>query len=156
MTGISPPNIDELILKLEANGYHFLRFEAACEDPCLPVDVEWNYKDLVHVGYVHSHMSRQFVFTAPNIYTTIDLQKVLGVTVPQSGVFYVTADNRIVVHTTLFLYVIFVEIRSDQTGEMTTLTQTRYGVGSRPAFSSCSCAPDPLRHPAELVALHPG
>ena len=110
------PNIDELIL---AGGERlsFSALRSRLRDPCLPVDVEWNYKDLVHVGYVHSHMSRQFVFTAPNIYTTIDLQKVLGVTVPQSGVFYVTADNRIVVHTTLFLYVIFVEIRSDQTGE---------------------------------------
>ena len=39
------PNINELVRKLEACGYKFLRFENNCDDECLPVDVEWNYKD---------------------------------------------------------------------------------------------------------------
>ena len=125
------PNLDELVQKMEACGYRFLQFDIACEDPCLPVDVEWNYKDLVHVGHVHSHMSRQFFYTGQNIYTTIDLQKFLGFTLPQSGVFYVTDDNRIVVHTTLFFYVIFVEIRSELVGDLTTRTTTNYAVGTR-------------------------
>lgn len=125
------PNLDELVQKMETNGFRFLRFDITCEDPCLPVDVEWNYKDLVHVGHVHWHMSRQFFYTGQNIYTTIDLQKFLGITLPQSGVFYVTDDNRIVVHTTLFFYVIFVEIRSELVGDLTTRTSTRYAVGTR-------------------------
>jgi hypothetical protein len=128
------PNIDELVRKLEICGYKFLRFEINCDDECLPVDVEWNYKDLVHVGFVHSHMSRQFLYTGKNIYTTIDLQKFLGITLPQSGVFYVTDDNRIVVHTTLFFYVIFVEIHSEKIGEMLTRTETHYAVGARSWF----------------------
>lgn len=128
------PNIDELVRKLEACGYKFLRFENNCDDECLPVDVEWNYKDLVHVGFIHSHMSRQFLYTGKNIYTTIDLQNFLGITIPQSSVFYVTDDNRIIVHTTLFLYVIFIEIHSEKIGEMLTRTETLYAVGARSWF----------------------
>lgn len=125
------PSLNDLVKKMEAGGYRFMRFEIACEDPCLPVDVEWNYKDLVHVGHVHSHMSRQFFYIGENIYTTIDLQKFLGITLPQSGVFYVTDDNRIVVHTTLFFYVIFVEIRYELVGDLQTCTTTNYAVGTR-------------------------
>ena len=130
------PNIDELVRKLEACGFKFQRFENSCVDPCLPVDVEWNYKDIVHVGFVHSHMSRQFLYIGQNIYTTIDLQNFLGTILPQSGAFYVTDDNRIIVHTTLFFYVIFVEIKVEQIADLQTRSETRYAVGSRSRFLS--------------------
>ena len=67
------PNIDELILP-EANGYHFLRFEAACDPVCRSTS-NGTTRILFTWAMSISHMSRQFVFTAPNIYTTIDLQK---------------------------------------------------------------------------------
>ncbi|MEX2450115.1 MAG: Rieske 2Fe-2S domain-containing protein [Rhodospirillales bacterium] len=125
------PSFDDLVKKMEMNGYKFLHFENSCEDPCLPIDVEWNYKDLVHVGYVHSHMHRQFFYIGENIYTSIDLQKIFGLTLPQSCVFYVTEDNKIVIQTTLFYLIVFVEIGSKQIGEMQTLTRSRYAVGAR-------------------------
>src|ERR1051325_4375053 len=95
------PDIDEVVQKMEAAGFHFNRFETAVDDPCLPSDVEWNYKDLVHVGFVHSHMSRQFIFIGRNIYTTFDLQRFLGLTLPESASFYVNHEHRILVNTTL-------------------------------------------------------
>ena len=105
------PNIDELILKLEANGYHFLRFEAACgslsagrrrmelQGSCSRGLCPFAYVAAVRFhGAEYLHHDRSAEGARCN-----------GASV---GVFYVTADNRIVVHTTLFLYVIFVEIRS--------------------------------------------
>lgn len=123
--------LDEVVAKLEPEGFRFNRFELTVDDPCRPVDVEWNYKDMVHVGYVHSHMSRKFMYIGKSAYTTFDLQKFLGMTIPQSAAFYVTHDNRIVVNTTLFFYVILVEIRSEAAGAMLTRTTTRYAVGAR-------------------------
>ena len=76
-------------------------------------------------------MSRHFFYTGKNIYTTIDLQRFMGLTIPQSVVFYTTEDNCIVAHTTLFFFIVFVEVRYDRIGEMTTRTQTRYAVGTR-------------------------
>ena len=125
------PNLDEVVSKMEAEGFRFSRFQLAAEDPCLPVDVEWNYKDMVHVGFVHSHMARKFMYIGKDAYTTFDLQKVLGITIPQSAAFYVTHDNRIIVNTVLFLYVIIVEIHPVLAGEMLTRTMTRYAIGAR-------------------------
>lgn len=125
------PNLDEVVAKLESEGFRFRRFKLEVDDPCRPVDVEWNYKDMVHVGYVHSHMSRQFMYIGKNAYTSFDLQKVLGITIPQSASFYVTHDNRIVVNTVLFLYVIIVEIRYEAIGDLLTRTSTHYAIGAR-------------------------
>lgn len=125
------PDFDELVRRTEESGYRFSYLTLSCEDHCLPIDVEWNYKDLAHVAHVHSHMTRHFFFTGENIYTTIDLQKLFGVTIPQSVVSYSTEDNRIIHQTTLFLFVIYVEIRYDSVGHMRTETTTRYAVGYR-------------------------
>lgn len=125
------PNIDGLVKKMQMVGYRFVHWEFSCEDLCLPTDVEWNYKDLVHVNHVHSHMSRHFFFTGKNIYTTIDLQKFMGVTIPQSAVFYTTEENRLIAHTTLFFFLIFVEVQFEQIGKMKTRTRTSYAVGTR-------------------------
>lgn len=124
-------NLDEVVSKMETEGFRFTKFELVAEDSCLPVDVEWNYKDMVHVGFVHSHMSRKFMYIGKDAYTTFDLQKVLGITIPQSAAFYVTHDNRIIVNTVLFLYVVIVEIVSEAAGDMLTRTTTRYAVGAR-------------------------
>ncbi len=128
------PNLDEIVAKLEDEGFRFSRLKLEVEDPCRPVDVEWNYKDMVHVAHVHSHMSRQFMYIGKSAYTSFDLQKILGITIPQSASFYVTHDNRIIVNTVLFFYVIIVEIRYEAIDDLLTRTSTRYAIGARSAF----------------------
>ena len=125
------PNLDEIVAKLEVEGFRFSRLKLEVEDPCRPIDVEWNYKDMVHVGHIHSHMSRQFMYIGKSAYTSFDLQKILGITIPQSASFYVTHDNRIIVNTVLFLYVIIVEIRYEAIGDLQTRTSTSYAIGAR-------------------------
>ena len=125
------PDLNNLVSRLQRSGYKFSSFELSCEDPCDPIDVEWNYKDMVHVSFVHSHMSREFTFIGENSYTTLDLQRVLGLDIPQSTSFYTTEDNALIAHTSLFLFIVIVEVRFESVGELLTRTTTRYSLGSK-------------------------
>lgn len=125
------PSIRTLVRKMAGHGYQFTQFELSCEDNCLPIDVEWNYKDMVHVPFVHSHMDREFIHIGRNIYTTLDFRKFLGVSFPQSVTFYTTRENTIVAHTTLLFFIILVEVSFTKVGELTTLTTTKYAVGTQ-------------------------
>ena len=129
------PNLEELVERLSLHGYQFMQFEIECVDPCEPVDVEWNYKDVAHVSFVHSHMYREFVYVGENLYTTFDFQKILGITIPQSAAFYSTADNRLIAQSTLLTLVIIVEVSHHKIGDFETRTLTRYGVGTNSFLS---------------------
>ena len=102
------PEFKTLIKRFQNHGFVFSEFSLECEDPCLPIDVEWNYKDLSHVRFVHSHMAREYSYVGNDAYNTFDLQKVMGITVPQSTAFYSTDDNKLIAHTTLFFIIILV------------------------------------------------
>jgi hypothetical protein len=125
------PDFETLVRRLERSGYRFSGFVQDCEDPCEPVDVEWNYKDMVHVSFVHSHMWREFTLIGENNYTTLDLQRVAGIDIPQSTSFYTTVDGALIAHTTLFLFIVLVEVRFELLGPLRTRTTTRYAVGSK-------------------------
>jgi len=126
------PNFENLVQKFKKHGFHFSEFKLACEDPCLPVDTEWNYKDIAHVSFLHSHAIREFTYIGNNVYNTLDIQKVMGITIPQSTTFYSTAeDNKLISHTTLFFGVIMVEVSYELVGELKTRTITRYAIGSK-------------------------
>ena len=100
----------------------------------MPIDVEWNYKDISHVRFVHSHMAREYTYVDSDAYYTFDLQKVMGITVPQSTAFYSTEDNKLIAHTTLFFIIILVEVSFFKIAELQTRTITRYAVGSKSLF----------------------
>jgi len=141
------PDLETVVEGLQRSGYKFSRFEWGCEDACDPVDVEWNYKDMVHVPFVHSHMQREFTFIGDHSYTTLDLQRVFGIEVPQSTSFYTTADGALMAHTTLLVYVILIEVGFESVGELKTRTTTRYAVGSKVPGAG-------LLHPIIRSALH--
>lgn len=125
------PDLDTLAQRLQKQGYRFTQFELVARDPCHPVDVEWNYKDIAHVPYVHSHMWREFTYIGSNCYSTLDLQRLFGISIPQSTAFFVTEDNRLIAQTALFLFIILVEVRFEHVGELETRTVTRYAVGAK-------------------------
>ena len=125
------PDLDTLVEKLQNHGYRFTWLDVVAQDSCDLVDVEWNYKDIAHVPYVHSHMWREFTYIGSNCYSTLDRQSLFGISIPQSTTFFVTEDNRLIAQTTLFLFIILVEVRFEQTGELEVKTVTRYAVGAR-------------------------
>jgi hypothetical protein len=123
------PSFDRLVHRLENHGYRFMKFEISTIDPCLPVDVEWNYKDIAHVEHLHSHIWREFTYVGGNTYSTLDLRNLFGISIPQSTTFYATEDNRLIAQSTLFLYIILVEVSIEQFSETEAKTSTRYAVG---------------------------
>ena len=129
------PKFDSIVENLEKHGYRFTHDEVSWEDPCLPIDVEWNYKDMTHVEFVHSgqwlKLWREFVYIGENTYTTLDLRNVFGLSVPQSTTFYSTKDNRLIAHTSLFFFVILVEVKFEATGDFGTKTTTRHAIGAK-------------------------
>jgi len=125
------PSFESLIQKFKKHGFHFSEFMLKCEDSCLPVDTEWNYKDIAHVSFLHGHAIREFTYIGNNVYNTLDIQKVMGITIPQSTAFYSTSENKLVSHTTLFFGIILVEVSFQPIGELKTQTTTRYAIGSK-------------------------
>ena len=126
------PSFETLIQKFKNHGFHFTQFMNECEDPCLPIDAEWNLKDIAHVPFLHHHAIREFTYISNNVYTTLDFQKVMGITIPQSTLFYSDVeDNKTITHTTLFFGVILIETSFQPIGELKTRTIVRYAIGSK-------------------------
>ena len=126
------PSFENLVQKFKNHGFYFSEFKLQCDDPCLPVDTEWNYKDIAHVSFMHDHAIREFTYIGNNVYNTLDIQKVMGITIPQSTTFYSTdGDNKLISHTTLFFGVVLVEVSYQPVGELKTRTTTRYAIGSK-------------------------
>ena len=126
------PSFRNLIEKFKNHGFYFSEFKLQCEDPCLPVDTEWNYKDIAHVSFLHDHAIREFTYIGNNVYNTLDIQKVMGITIPQSTTFYSTEkDNKLISHTTLFFGIVLVEVSYELVGELKTRTTTSYAIGSK-------------------------
>ncbi len=122
-------SFDSMVRRIEKQGYRFSQFETSTIDPCHSIDVEWNYKDIAHVEHIHSHVAREFTFVGENSYTTLDFQNLFGISIPQSTAFYSTEDNRLIAHTTLFLYIILVEVSFEQLDDDSAKTTTRYAIG---------------------------
>ncbi len=126
------PSYEALIRRFKNHGFHFSEFVLKCEDPCLPVDAEWNYKDIAHVSFLHHHAIREHTYISNNVYGSLDVQKVLGITIPQSTIFYsCVEDNKTITHTTLFFGIILVETSFQSIGKFKTLAVTRYAIGSK-------------------------
>ena len=126
------PSFETLIQKFKNHGFHFTQFMNECEDSCLPVDAEWNLKDIAHVPFMHHHAIREFTYIGNNVYNTLDIQKVMGITIPQSTIFYsCVEDNKTITHTTLFFGVILIETSFQPIGELKTRTIARYAIGSK-------------------------
>ena len=126
------PSFNTLVQKFKNHGFHFTQFMNECEDPCLPIDAEWNLKDIAHVPFLHHHAIREFTYISNNVYTTLDFQKVMGITIPQSTLFYSDVeDNKTITHTTLFFGVILIETSFQPIGELKTRTIARYAIGSK-------------------------
>lgn len=126
------PSFETLVQKFKNHGFHFSEFMLKCDDSCLPIDTEWNYKDLAHVPFMHTHAIREFTYIGNNVYNTLDIQKVMGITIPQSTTFYSTAeDNKLISHTTLFFGIVLVEVSFQLIEELKTRTITRYAIGSK-------------------------
>ena len=56
------PSFETLIQKFKNHGFHFSEFMLQCDDSCLPIDIEWNYKDIAHVPFLHNHAIREFTY----------------------------------------------------------------------------------------------
>ena len=126
------PDFDTLIEKFKNHGFHFTQFINECEDPCPPIDAEWNLKDIAHVPFLHHHATREFTYISNNVYTTLDFQKVLGITIPQSTLFYSdVTNNKTIAHTTLFFGVILIETSFYPIEEYKSRTMVRYAIGSK-------------------------
>ena len=126
------PSFEALVQKFKNHGFYFSEFMNEIEDPCPPIDAEWNLKDIVHVPFLHHHAVREFTYISNNVYSTIDFQKVMGITIPQSTLFYSNVeDNKTICHTTLFFGIILIETSFHPIGELKSRTSVRYAIGSK-------------------------
>lgn len=124
------PTQAQLVGALQECGYSFRTFQSVVEDPCRADDVEWNYKDIVHPHFIHSHMTRCYSFADADGYSCIDIQRLFGFPMAQSVSTWISGPKRLTTQTVSGFLIILIEVVFEDVGEARARTTTTYQIGS--------------------------
>ena len=122
---------DELITKLSASGFVFSQFELVNEGDYAPYDADWNYKDIPHLNILHKLVNGFPTSIEEQVITSVNLQKVMGVTLPMVVVNYHSGSNRQTYYTSFLGLLLIVETTWQSLGEIRTRVVTTYAIGSK-------------------------
>ncbi|MBI1853557.1 MAG: hypothetical protein HYR85_24740 [Planctomycetes bacterium] len=124
--------LDELVAKFGDMGYRFKSFTMAEEGDYAVDDASWNYKDIIHLKYVHHLVDAYPSLVTQEVLATLYHQRVLGMRLPLTLVNYIPEANRQTYHTSFFFFVIIVETHFEALGPLRTRVVTEYALGAKP------------------------
>ena len=124
--------LDELVAKFSGMGYRFRSFTMAEEGDYAVDDASWNYKDIIHLKYVHHLVDAYPSLVTQEVLATIYHQRVLGVRLPLTLVNYIPEANRQTYHTSFLFFVIIVETHFEELAPLRTRVVTEYALGANP------------------------
>lgn len=134
-TGLKTKTREEIVRWLEKAGYRFSELKLASEGEYELDDSDWNYKDLVHLHYVHPQVEQLQVALSPEINGAMQLQRLFGTWVPLMSLSYDAEKFHLVTLFSLFVFVIVVETRPEKISPVRTRVTTRYFIGAPHLFS---------------------
>jgi hypothetical protein len=122
---------DELIGKLGGAGFVFSQFSLVNEGDYETYDADWNYKDIPHLNILHKLVDGYATSIEDHVITGVNMQKVLGVTLPMVVVNYQSGPNRQTYYSTFLGLLLIVETIWESIGEIRARVTTTYAVGSK-------------------------
>ncbi len=117
--------------ELEREGLSFSTFAFVHEGDYHVDDADWNYKDVPHLHHIHMLVEAVPAVVRDDIITTINMQKILGITVPVALVNYEISKGRQLYFTALGPFVLVIETSWEEIGEIRTRVTTTYNIGCR-------------------------
>jgi hypothetical protein len=123
----------ELVRSLGRHGLRFRPFTLESEGAWTGEDADWNYKDVPHLNEVHTQARAVGAAIGDEIAATINMQKIAGIAMPIALANYVASDGSQVYFTTMLCFVLVVETRIADAGDVATggtaKVQTTYHIG---------------------------
>lgn len=128
----------QIVNWLKGHGMVFAEFTVTYEGHYTPDDVDWNYKDMVHVNYVHAEQVTGICTPVEkDVYGSYLLYRTLGLTVPINTVAYQTSANSMTTMQTALCFAVVVEEIYEQLAPLRTRVHSIYSVGSPWLFQWC-------------------
>jgi hypothetical protein len=127
----------QIIAQLSGEGLRFRDFTLSQEVRCTAADAEWNYMDFPHLPEVHGPLRSALAHATDTSYAAINLQGLLGLTLPVCNFAYQFQPGSMTYLSTLLCFVVIVETRFEDLGSGRSRTETTYHVGSPRAFAWC-------------------
>jgi hypothetical protein len=123
----------ELVRSLGRHGLRFRSFTLESEGAWSGEDADWNYKDVPHLNEVHTLARAIPAAIGDEIATSVNMQKIAGIGMPIALANYVASDGSQVYYTTMLCFVLVVETRISDVGDVAegggASVQTTYHVG---------------------------
>jgi len=99
---------------LRGYGYSCYRFSVETVGEYLPIDAEWNYKDIPHLNHIHGLVDSGITFADEHIATSILMQEIRPFfKVPMTLVNYHISDSQIIYHSQFLFWVLIIETNFD-------------------------------------------
>jgi Rieske 2Fe-2S protein len=128
---------ERLVARLKAGGFHFREVECVVEGEWATTDVEWNYKDVLHVEHVHDRVRPVYSTVEDEFCGAINIQKVLGIRIPLSIAAVARDDHSMLYHSSFLAFVLVVETSYREVTPGRTRVVTVYSIGAPRGLRWC-------------------
>ncbi len=125
---------NDLMKNLQGEGFVFSDLQLIHEGNYETFDADWNYKDIPHLHFLHQLVEAYPSVISDRLITSINIQKILGFSVPVSVINYHAGYNTQNYYATLFVFVLLIETHWENIGEIRTRVTTNYSIGSHRIF----------------------
>lgn len=127
----------QIVSRLQAFGLAFTEFTMVHEGRYAAADASWNYKDLLHLNYVHQQARAVYTPIENDVYSCLILQKVLGFTIPVAATSYDSGRGGQVYFGTVLCFAVIVETAFEEVAPLRTRVTTTYSLGAPRALRWC-------------------
>ena len=128
-------SVEKIKAIFKREGYSFLKFSLKSEVRCHPSDSDWNYKDLVHVKYVHENVGTDYALIGDDYLAALAFQKVFGLKIPITIINYSKTFHSQIYQMSWLFFTLIVETSAKEYKPGWTRVTTDYNIGSPRIFS---------------------
>ena len=121
---------ENLIKSLKKHGVSFKSFQLNVTGEFEPEDVDWNYKDILHVKHVHNLFVTTPITVTDYSLTTMNKLKVLFFNMKYIGFQYDAGSNEVVILSHMGPFFMVVNTKFYKSSKSKTDVVTKYNVGS--------------------------
>lgn len=121
---------EAIVAWLEPQGYRFTDLTLVSEGDYAPQDADWNYKDVPHIHHVHALARQMQPVLDHSTMAVIQLQRILKMRFPVLNVAYEFEKFRQLSISTLFFFVVVIDVHSEPLGDIKTRVTTTYSIGA--------------------------
>ena len=122
---------NQIIEQLTKEGLIFKKFSLVNEGTYHTDDADWNYKDVPHLHYIHELVEAVPALIEDHLIASINIQKILFLSLPLTVVNYEFSRHRQVYFTSLLIFALVIETSYETISADKTRVKTTYNIGGK-------------------------